>query len=111
MHKKEYYIYFFHISASKRVYCKHFYPIVSHVSFLVIGYNEISVSLVSQKAQNNVILLGVWSSGRQLYRPKLLHGVNTGSGLGISPSASVGQASSGQSWVFSKFDIETRNHL
>ena len=79
------------------------------VSFLVKGGNDISRSLVSRKAQNNVILLGGRSSGRPSHGPKLPHGVNTGSGLGISPS--VGPASSGRSWVFPKFDVETRNRL
>ncbi|CAB0033435.1 unnamed protein product [Trichogramma brassicae] len=67
------------------------------VSFLVKGGNDISRSLVSRKAQNNVTLLGGRSSW-PVFALALIAVWGRGSDLGISPG--VGQASSGRSWVY-----------
>ncbi|KAL7294995.1 hypothetical protein TKK_0011704 [Trichogramma kaykai] len=67
------------------------------VSFLVKGGNDISRSLVSRQAQNNVTLLGGRSSW-PIIALALIAARGRGSDLGISPG--VGQASSGRSWVY-----------
>ena len=78
------------------------------VSFLVKGGNDISRSLVSRKAQNNVIDTR-WSGPRVpiIARARFAE-CRRGSDDGILPY--VGQTASGRSWVF-KFDVETRNRL
>lgn len=77
------------------------------VSFLVKGGNDISRSLVSRKAQNNVTLLGGRSTGRSSHEPKLPYGV-------ADPASGSYRASA---WLLAvdhgyyKFDVETRNRL
>lgn len=69
------------------------------VSFLVKGGNDISRSLVSRKAQNNVTLLGNKSTDLLSHEPRLPHVANW---LNSTPGSYrvVGQASSGRPWVY-----------
>ncbi|KAL6253834.1 hypothetical protein P5V15_015659 [Pogonomyrmex californicus] len=73
------------------------------VSSLVKGGNDISRSLVSRKAQNNVTLLGGRSTGRSsqfaVWRHRPSSGAHRHDG-----TASVEHE-------FRKFDVETRNRL
>ena len=78
------------------------------VSFLVKGGNDISRSLVSRKAQNNVIDTRWSGPCVPIIARARFAALRRGSDDGILPY--VGQTASGRSWVF-KFDVETRNRL
>lgn len=77
------------------------------VSFLVKDGNDISRSLVSRKAQNNVTLLGDRSTGRLSHEPGLPYGA-------IARRRDLTATTARRLTVdhgFLKFDVETRNRL
>lgn len=77
------------------------------VSSLVKGGNDISRSLVSRKAQNNVTLLGGRSTGRTSHEPGLPYGAIA---RRRDPTATTARRLT-VDHGFRKFDVETRNRL
>jgi len=65
------------------------------VSSLVKGGNDISRSLVSRKAKNNVTLLGGWFTDRSSHEPGLPYGASRSSGS----HRYDGYKSNGRTWV------------